>query len=254
MRHLLTVMGLIICLGLASCQKKEIGRLFYFDWGVCEMGAEAQQVVLKTNRQIWRLSVNYLEDGEYQWKSVLERGAEEASFSEEWFSLEIRNGETCQITIRVSKNEKAQSRIISFQAEANLPMPLTYGFTHASVYQSPMGGGKTQTEVTTYSGSFFKDYQIFGCLQDKGYFFALDSKLSYSVKDDFGVSYLQGEDGKVKGDWFTVYSTTEDRTPQYQTLQVSLSPNETGEWRTLRIYVDNGKGVKDAAIITQMPN
>ena len=234
---------------LSSCEKTRDN--LSLSWSMCEMGADAQDIILEANLDAYKIWIYYANENVWEtffWNDFQLDGGH---FDGGWFALDILNNEeSCQIRISVASNETGHSRWLNLNIEAMVGGNPPSQHVDATVYQSASGHGR---EI--YSLSDKRQDMV------SGHIIGLNDNVTapngriqtgkhnvYWAKDENDVVYRAGEDGEIEGPWFKLVP---DNWNPYG-LSGDFQPNDTGGWRILRFYVERKEGT-NASLIIQNP-
>lgn len=238
---------------LTACEKRL--PTLNFDWVICEAGADSQEVLLETNREVkvQLIQVSYASDSKKNaFSSKIELNDKGYGyFMGDWFILEVENGETCQIRISAAPNNSGYIRWLSVfvlgYANGNPPQEEV----SAVFYQLATGTGRSIIKTPDPKEKFQREHlKILPAEKsEQASHLMINQCKSFWVKDEAGKKYQPEADDAINGPWFTIYKSSYDR----YTRSITWSANETGHWRFFRFYVERNDGKLDETLVVQQP-
>ena len=118
-RLLVYLCCLLLVLLFPSCEKTRDN--LSLSWSMCEMGADAQDIILEANLDAYKIWIYYANENVWEMFFWNDFQLDGGHFDGGWFALDILNNEeSCQIRISVASNETGHSRWLNLNIEAIL--------------------------------------------------------------------------------------------------------------------------------------
>ena len=240
---------------LTACEK--IPPTLTFDWGICEAGADSQEVLVETNREVVSVHVWYASGSQKEVSGseieLNERG--EGYYIGDWFILEVQNGETCQIRISAAPNDSGCVRWLQLCADGRTHRNPPLETADAVFYQSATGKGRTVIPTPNPTEDYQRGRLIVRDAEENNVarLLWIHNCKSFWVKDEDGRTYTAGKDNGIDGPWFKIRAREPGGIGWSHYLNLFVSANETGHWRALRFYVERNDGKTDATLVVQKP-